>query len=117
SPSGGTCCWFGSRLQAAQPEWHRIELLLTENRAHLHVNRFAPLGRKVFPCGILAFDQRHFLFAPPVLELLLAANGRVRPVKTLEVNQPMYSVVAGKSAKLSAAVFAQARPQTAGDPD
>src|SRR5271166_3062571 len=87
------------------------------NRVHLQTNWFVPVGREVFPRWVVSFDERDFLFPPPTLELLLATDGRIHPVKTLEVNQPMNSVLAGESAEFSTAVFSHARAQAAGDSD
>src|SRR5271165_1916252 len=95
----------------------RVEGPAVLNRVHLQTNWLVPLGGEVFPCRVAPFDERDFFLAPPALELFLATDGGVDPVKALEVNQPMYSVLAGESAELSTAVFSHAPPQTAGDAD
>jgi hypothetical protein len=73
--------------------------------ALLQTNWFAPICGEVFPRGVVSFDECDFLLAPPALELLLAPDRGVNPVKALEVDQPMHSILGAESAELSTAVF------------
>jgi hypothetical protein len=54
--------------------------------------REAQPHRKIDPMRIFCIDEVDFLWPMPVLQLLLARNGRLHRAESFEMNQPIYRI-------------------------
>src|ERR1022692_1227999 len=59
--------------------------------------RFVPLGCQILPAGVLAFDQPHFLFAAPALELFLAIDRICNVIEAFPIYEASAIVVVGEA--------------------